>query len=151
MEKMGFVEQVKKTARSTSTLKISDPQSVIERESEQKDETQNDSLNLTCNRSLVDKSAKRKLVNPTEQKQKLMAKCIDVLDRPKKAGDPFALYVSEQLKILVKRRRLSAEKRIIDILFELPFEEFEAPDGGMHFNQHFVHSQPIHSMDNVPV
>ena len=93
MEKMGFVEQVKKTARSTSTLKISDPQSVIERESEQEDEAQNDSLNLASNRSLVNKSAKRKLANPTEQKRKLMAKCIDVLDRPKEVGDPFALYV----------------------------------------------------------
>ena len=30
MEKMRFVEQVKKTARNTSTLKLSDPQSVIE-------------------------------------------------------------------------------------------------------------------------
>ena len=48
--------------------------------------------------SLVEKSAKRKVVDPTEQKQKLMAKCIDVLDRPKEAGDQFALYVSEQLK-----------------------------------------------------
>ena len=80
-----------------------------------------------------------------------MAKCIDVLDRPKDAGDPFALYVSEQLKNLDKRRRLLAEKRINDILFELQFEEFGTPARGRHFNQHFVHSQPIHSMHNVPV
>ena len=33
----------KKTARSTSTLKLSDPQLVIEGESEQEDEAQNDS------------------------------------------------------------------------------------------------------------
>ena len=90
-------------------------------------------------------------MNPTEQKQKLMAKCIDVLDRPKEAGDPFALYVSKQSKNLDKRRRLIAKKRINDILFELRFEEFEAPGGGMHFNQHFVHSQLIHSIHNVPV
>ena len=50
-----------------------------------------------------------------------MAKYIDVLDRPKETGDPFALYVSEQLKNLDERRRLLAEKRINDILFELPF------------------------------
>ena len=83
MEKMCFVEQVKKTARSTSTLKLSDPQSVIKGESEQEDEVQNDSLNSDSNRSLVEKRAKRKRVNPTEQKQKLIAKCINVLDRPK--------------------------------------------------------------------
>ena len=108
-------------------------------------------MNSDSNRSLVEKSAKRKRANPTEQKQKLMAKCIDVLDRPKEAGDPFALYVSEQLKNLDKRRRLLAEKRINDILFELRFEEFGALSGGVHFNQYFAHSQPIHSMHNVPV
>ena len=56
--------------------------------------------------------------------QKLIAKCIDVLERPKEAGDPFVLYVSEQLKNLDKRWRLLAEKRINDILFELQFKEF---------------------------
>ena len=66
MEKMRFVEQVKKTARSTSTLKLSDLQSVIEGESELEDEAQNDLLNSDSNRSLVEKSAKRKCVNPTE-------------------------------------------------------------------------------------
>ena len=151
MEKMRFIEQVKKTARSTSTLKLSDPESVIERESEQEDEAQKDSLNSDSNRSLVEKSTKRKRVNPTEQKQKLMAKCIDVFDRPKEAGDPFTLYVSEQLKNLDKRRRLPREKRINDVLFELRFEEFGVPDREMHFNQHLAHSQPIHSMHNVPV
>ena len=80
-----------------------------------------------------------------------MAKCIDVLDTPKEVSDQFALYVSEQLTNLDKRRILLAEKRINDILFELRFEEFGAPSGRMHFNQHFAHSQPIHSMHNVPV
>ena len=97
MEKIRFAEQVKKTARSTSTLRLSDPQSVIEGESEQEDEAQNDTLNSDSNRFLVEKSVKHKRVNPTEQKQKFMAKCTDVLDKPKEAGDPFALYVSEQL------------------------------------------------------
>ena len=81
-------------------------------------------MNSDSNRSLAEKSAKRKHVNPTEQKQKLMAKCIDVLGRPKEACEPFALYVSEQLKNSDKRRRLLAEKRINYILFELRFEEF---------------------------
>ena len=72
---------------------------------------QNDLLSSDSIRSLVEKSGKRKPVNLTEQKQKLMAKCTDVLDRPKEAGDPFTLYVSEQLKNLDKRRRLLAEKK----------------------------------------
>ena len=75
-----------------------------------------------------------------------MVKFIDVFDRPKEADDPFALYVSEQSKNLGKRRILLEEKRINYILSELRFEEFEAPDGRMHFNQHFTHSQPIHSI-----
>ena len=69
----------------------------------------------------------------------MIAKCIDVLDTPKEAGDPFALNVPEQLKNLDKRRRLFVEKRINDILFELRFEEFGAPGEGMHFNHHFAH------------
>ena len=73
---MRFVEQVKKAARSTSTLKLSDPQSVIEGENMQEDEAQNDSLNSYSNRSGTEKSTKHKHVNPTEQNQKLMAKCI---------------------------------------------------------------------------
>ena len=64
---------------------------VIEGGSEQEDETQNDSLNSDFKRSLVEKGAKRKFVNPTEQKEKMMAKCIDVLDRPNEAGDPCTL------------------------------------------------------------
>ena len=76
MEKMRRTSQ--KTARSTSTLKLSDPQSVIEGESKQEDELQNDSLNSDSNRSLVEKSAKRKGVNST---------------------DSFVLYVSELEKL----------------------------------------------------
>ena len=151
MENMRFVEPVKNTARNTSTLKFSNPQLVIEGESEQEDEAHYDSLNSDSNKSLVEKSAKRKRVNPTEQKQKLMAKCIDVLDRPKEAGDPFALYVSEKLKILDKRRRLLAEKKDKWYPIWIAIEEFGAPGGGRHFNQHFAHSQPIHSLHIVPV
>ena len=136
MEKMHFIKQVKKTARSTSTLKLSDPQSVIGGESKPENEGQNNLLNSDSNRTLVEKSAKRKCVNPTEQKQKLMAKYIDVLDRPKEAGDAFALCVLEQLKVQVKH----GEERINDILLELQFMEFPAPGAGMHFNQHFAHS-----------
>ena len=43
------------------------------------------------------------------------------------------------------------EKRINDIQFELWLEEFGASGGEMHFDQHIAHSQPIHSMHNVPV
>ena len=132
VEKMRFVKQVKKTSRSTSTLKLSDPQSVIQGDSQQIEDLENDSLNSDSNRFLVAKSAKRQRVNPTEKKQKLMEKCIDVLGRPKEAGDPFALYASEQLINLDKRRRLLPEKRKNYILFEWRFEEFGAPGGGMH-------------------
>ena len=100
IEKMHFVEQVKKTARSTTTLKLSDPQSVIEGESKQEDEAQNDLLNSDSDRSLVEKRARHKRENPTDQKQKLMAKCIDVLDRPKAAGHncDVRLRTAEKIK-----------------------------------------------------
>ena len=151
MEKILFVEQVKKTARIISTLIFQTHNQSSKKRASRMMTRKNDSLNYDSNRSLVEKSAKRKRANPTEQKKKLMEKCIDVLDRPMEAGDPFALHLSEQLKNLDERWRLLAEKRINDILFELRFEEFGASGGWIHFNQHFAHSQPIQSMHNVPV
>ena len=81
----------------------------------------------------------------------MIAKCIDVLDRSKaqtlptkETPDPFALYISEQLKSLDKRRRLLAEKRINDVLFELRFEEFGAT-GGIQNKQQFA-PQPVQTM-----
>ena len=80
MEKMHFVEQVKKTAQSTSTLKLSESSFSAE-VSDTEIDLQDDSLNSS--EPLVEKSSKRKRPNPSEQKSKLIAKCIDVLDRPK--------------------------------------------------------------------
>ena len=151
MGKMRFVEQVKKTAKSTSTLKISTQEldDDKEEESEQEDETPN----KKSVKETTHTSTKRKRAYQTEQKQKLIEKCIDVLERPKnpvkepetKACDPFASYVSEQLKTLDKRRRLLAEKKINDILFELQFEQLEAQSGGFRFanQQHFAYAQPV--------
>ena len=141
MEKMRFVEQVKKTAQSTSTLKLSES-SLSAEVSDTEIDLQDDYLNSS--EPLVEKSSKRKRPNPNEQKNKLIAKCIDVLDRPKaqtlptkETPDPFSLYISEQLKSLDKRRRLLAENRINDVLFELRFEEF-GTTGGIQYNQQFA-------------
>ena len=150
MEKMRFVEQVKKTAQSTSTLKLSES-SLSAEVSDTEIDQQDDSLNSS--EPLVGKSSKRKRPNPNEQKNKLVAKCIDVLVRSKaqtlptkETPDPFALHISEQLKKLDKRRRLLAEKRINDVLFELRFEEFGAT-GGIQYNQQFA-PQPVQTMLN---
>ena len=77
---MRFVEQVKKTAQSTLTLKLSES-SLSAEVSDIKIDLQDDSLNSS--EPLVEKSSKRKGPNPNEQKNKLMVKCIDVLDRSK--------------------------------------------------------------------
>ena len=149
MGKMRFVEQVKKTAKSTSTLQISSEATLEDEEHEEREQNDEIPVNSTFKETPASNKRKR-TANVTEQKQKLIAKCIDVLDRPKNvdrnAEDPFALYVSEQLKSLDKRRRLLAEKKINDILFELRFEDFEVPP---RFNQsaqshhRFVHPQPF--------
>ena len=150
MEKMHFVEQVKKTAQTTSTLKLSES-SLSAEVSDTEIDVQDDSLNSS--EPLVEKSSKQKRPNPNEQKNKLIAKCIDVLDRSKaqtlptkETPDPFALYISEQLKSLYKRWRLLAEKRINDVLFELRFEEFGAT-GGIQYNQQFA----PHPFQTMPI
>ena len=77
---MRFVEQVKKTAQSTSTLKLSES-SLSAEVSDTETDLQDDSLNSS--EPLAEKSSKRKRPNPNEQKNKLIAKCTDVLDRSK--------------------------------------------------------------------
>ena len=107
---MRFVDQVRKTAKSTSTLKLSDT-STFDEESDKEDDKMDDS-----NTPNLPKQIKKKRVNINEEKQKLIAKCIDLLEKPKSPKrplieDPFALYVSHQLKGLNKTRRLLAEKK----------------------------------------
>ena len=72
MEKMHFVEQVKKTAQTTSTLKLSES-SLSAEVSDTEIDVQDDSLNSS--EPLVEKSSKKKRPNPNEQKNKLIAKC----------------------------------------------------------------------------
>ena len=75
-----------------------------------------DSMVSDSNTPNLPKHIKKKRLNINEEKQKLIAKCIDVLDKPKSPKrplieDPFAVYVSHQLKGLDKTRRLIAEKK----------------------------------------
>ena len=77
---MRFVEQIKKTAKSTSTLKLSDSIDV-DKDSDKESDRQDDPLILDSNVHSREKSCKRRRGNPNEEKQKLIAKCIDVLDK----------------------------------------------------------------------
>ena len=65
MEKMRFVEQVKKTAKSTSTLRLSES-SLSAEVSDTEIDLQDDSLNSS--EPLVEKSSKRKRPNPNEKR-----------------------------------------------------------------------------------
>ena len=115
MQKMRFVDRVRKTAKSTSTLKLTDT-STVDEESDKEDDKMDDSMVSDSNTPSLPKQIKKKRVNINEEKQKLIEKYIDVLDKPKSPKrllieDPFALYVSHQLKGLDKTRRLIVEKK----------------------------------------
>lgn len=133
MDKMRFIEHVKKTAKSTSTIKITSAFETIEDEEDESEKEEETPVKQSAKETPVNNNKRKRTPNSAEQKQKLISKCIDVLDRPKnptkekEPEEPFALYVSDQLKTLDKRRRLLAEKRINDILFEMRFEEFDQP------------------------
>ena len=99
------------------------------------------------------KQIKKKRVNINEEKQKLIAKCIDVLDKPKSPKrplieDPFAVYVSHQLKGLDKTRRLIAEKKN-DVIFDIKLQEFGTGAGfsGVN-NRQFANPQPVQPLHN---
>ena len=114
MQKMMFVDQVRKTAKSTSTLKLTDT-STVDEESDKEDDKMDDSMVSDSNTPNLPKQIKKKHVNINEEKQKLIAKCTDVLNKPKSPKrplieDPFALYVSHQLKGLDKRDVLLPKK-----------------------------------------
>ena len=115
MQKMRFVDQVRKTAKSTPTLKLTGT-STVDEKSDKEDDKMDDSMVSDSNTPNLPKKIKKKRVNINEEKQKLIAKCIDVLDKlksPKRPliEHPFALYVSHELKGLDKMRRLIAEKK----------------------------------------
>ena len=157
MEKMRFVEQIKKTAKSTSTLKLSsgnDADNDLNINSDPEE-------SLDTTEFVKEKSSKRKRITQSDEKQKLIAKCINVLDKPATqpqptVTDPFALYVSEQLKDLDKRRRLIAEKRINDILFEIRFEQFSGTSSfsGMQpqpsFGNHLENAASLWQTPQIP-
>ena len=62
--------------------------------------------------------------------------------------DPFALYVSRQLKGLDKMRRLIAEKKN-DVIFDIKMQEFGTGAGfsGVN-NQQFANPQPVQPLHN---
>ena len=79
MQKIRFVDQVRKTAKSTSTLKLTDT-STVDEESDKEDVKIDDSMVSDSNTPNLPKQIKKKRANINEEKQKLIAKCIDVLD-----------------------------------------------------------------------
>jgi len=75
----------------------------------------------------------------------------DVLNKPSPPKrplieDPFALYVSNQLKDLDPRQRLIAEKRINDVIFEIKMQDFNtgaSAFSGINYQQHTSTPQSI--------
>ena len=73
-----------------------------------------------------------------ERKLDLLVKCTEAMTTSKNGKKPeeeqktlqashFSLYVEEKLSGLEKRKRIIAEKRIGDILFEAEISDFELP------------------------
>ena len=88
MQKMRFVDKVKKTAKSTSTLKLTGT-STVDEESDKEDDKMDDSMVSDSNTLNLPKQIKKKRVNINEEKQKLIAKCTDVLEKPKSPKRPL--------------------------------------------------------------
>ena len=88
-----------------------------------------DSVSLPENEPpLNEKTLKTTIV---ERKLELLTRCAESIapGSPAKQATHFALLVVEKLGRLSQRNRMIAEKRIMDILFEVEINEFE---GGLH-------------------
>lgn len=137
MGKMRSIEQIKKTAISTSTIKTTNKNGEAE-VNVNEDVNSQQHLGTPIAKG---KQIKRKRKQPCDEKQKLITKCIDILDKPSVTtqpllNDPFAAYVSLQLNSLDTRRRLIAEKQMNDILHELRIEELVGNNDLLTSNSH---------------
>ena len=65
--------------------------------------------------------------------------------------DPFALYVSQQLKDLDPRQGLIAGKRINDVIFEIKMQNFNTGAfSGINYQQHTSTPQSTQPPNNNP-
>lgn len=134
MDKMRFIEHVKKTAKSTSTIKITSAFETIEDEEDESEKEEETPVKQSAKETPVNNNKRKRTPNSAEQKQKLISKCIDVLDRPKNPTkekeheEPFALYVSDQLKHQINDAGcLQKNESMTYYLLEMRFEEFDEP------------------------
>ena len=125
MSKMRFVGQMKKTARSESTMNLI---TLTESEESETSDLHMSTENIDIEESdknsakYKKRSTKRECLSDetADKKNALLASCIDVLKAPPSPSiDPFALYVSKQLHELGPESRIMAEKKRNDILFEM--------------------------------
>lgn len=73
----------------------------------------------------------------TEVKNELMVECLKVMKSPESSATAgpsaeasFASYITEKLKLLDSRRRMIAEKRISDIIWELQMDMEQSMTSG---------------------
>ena len=119
--------KLKKNAKSNSTLQLLN--------GDDDDEGTHD--NMSCEPKANSPGdapgpSKRRKKTLVETKNALLSKCVGILEQPKVQPqptpiEPFAVYISKQLESLDPRRKLIAEKRIDDILFEIRMEEYSNP------------------------
>ena len=83
----------------------------------------------------------------TEVKNELMMECLKVMKTPESSATAgpsteasFASYITEKLKLLDNRRRMIAEKRISDIIWELQMDMEQSMTSGSDLSLTF--SQP---------
>ena len=95
---MRFVEQVKKATKSNSTI-------IITSEKFDDSDLNQDDVEQSLDESIpATKPSKHKKSSFDSTKEKLLRKCVDILDKPKETQfpppkvDPFALYISSQLE-----------------------------------------------------
>ena len=155
MDKMRFVGQCKKTAKSLSTLNLSTLEDDSMEEFNDIDESGSSSSEPPpTKKQKPAKPAKRKpsaAEDAEAKKSVLLTSCIEALkpqttstDTNRPSIDPYAVYVDQQLQHLTSESRLLAEKKINDILFELRLAQFRSVQ-----NNNPGHSSQTHSQTHL--
>ena len=128
-ERLQFLKLVMKAGKSRDSLDQQSSSLDIEVDSVDDDLNEDNEENISPQQKVHRKGFKRKLDQDlAAKKHQVLETCLQVLKEPVQRDDEkkpcyFAMYVAEKLETFDKRKRMLAENRIQNLLFELEIEE----------------------------
>lgn len=132
-DRLQFLKPVMKAGKSRDSLDQQSSPPDIEVESVDDDLNEGNEENISPQQNVHRKGVKRKLDQDlAAKKHQVLETCLQVLKEPVQQNEEkkpcyFAMYVAEKLETFDRRKRMIAENRIQNLLFELEIQEEHSP------------------------